>query len=151
MTTISMNQSLENQFLHWCQDMERKQEEQARQMKELQGQAKCLWHENDQLRAQIEKSHKDAQDNGRNMQPIACNKGKGLLVPDNFDTLENDELSLGSSPSLNLSLAMNTQKSTRTRSYKRPSPHLTFSDAVSGASRRATKKQTEDDTGQVKP
>ena len=39
MTSIPMNQSLEDQFLHWRQDMERKQEEQARQMKELQDQA----------------------------------------------------------------------------------------------------------------
>ena len=36
-TSIPMNQSLEDQFLHWRQDVERKQEEQGRQMKELQG------------------------------------------------------------------------------------------------------------------
>ena len=55
MTSIPMNQSPEDQFLHWRQDMERKQEEQARQMKELQGRAERLRSENDQLRAQIEK------------------------------------------------------------------------------------------------
>ena len=56
MTSIMMNQSPEGQFLHWCQDMERKQEEQVRQMKELQGQVEHLQRENDQLRAYIEKS-----------------------------------------------------------------------------------------------
>ena len=56
MMSIPMNKSLEDQFLHWCQDMERKQEEQERQMKELQDQAERLRRENDQLRAQIEKS-----------------------------------------------------------------------------------------------
>ena len=45
--SIPMNQSPEDQFLHWRQDMEGKQEEQARQMKELQGQAERLKREND--------------------------------------------------------------------------------------------------------
>ena len=55
MTSIPMNQSLEDKFLHWHQDMERKQEEQARHMKDLQDQAERFRHENDHLRAQIEK------------------------------------------------------------------------------------------------
>ena len=57
MPTNLMNQSLEDQFLHWLQEIEKKQEEQARQMKELQGHDERLQRENDQLRAQIEKSH----------------------------------------------------------------------------------------------
>ena len=56
MSNNSMNQSLEDQFLHWRQDMEKKQDEQARQMKELQGHTERLQRENDQLRAQIEKA-----------------------------------------------------------------------------------------------
>ena len=55
MTNIPMNQSPEDQFLHWRQDMEKKQEEQARQMKELQGQVERLRRKNDQQRAQIQK------------------------------------------------------------------------------------------------
>ena len=47
MTSIPMNQSLDDQFLHWLKDMERKQEKQARQVKELQGQAERLWLGND--------------------------------------------------------------------------------------------------------
>ena len=80
MTSISLNQSLEDKFLHWRQDMERKQEEQTRQMKELQDQAKLLWCENDQLQAQIEKSRdpgKVAWESGRDAQPITRDKGKG--------------------------------------------------------------------------
>ena len=67
-------------------------------------------------------------------------KGKGPVVPDDIDTPTDDELSSGSSPSLNLSLAKNTRESTRTRLRKRPSPHPAFSDAISGASRRARRE-----------
>ena len=109
-------------------------------MKELQDQAKRLRRQNDQLRAQIEKSRKDTQDNCRDMQLIASNKGKGPVVLDDFDTPTNDELSSGSPPSLNLLSIKNTWESTRTRSCKRPSPHLAFSDAVNGASRMARRE-----------
>ena len=51
-----------------------------------------------------------------------------------------DELSSSSSPSLNLSPTKNTRESTRTRSFKRPSPHPASSDAVSGASHRARRE-----------
>ena len=61
-------QSPKDQFLHRRRDMENKQEKQARQMKELQDQAERLQHENDQLRAQVEKKRhlggRDEQDNG---------------------------------------------------------------------------------------
>ena len=105
-------------------------------MKELQGQAERLQHKNDKLLAQIEKSLKDVQDNDRNVQSITRDKGKGPVVPDDFDTPTNDELSSSNFSSLNLSPVKNTRESTRTRSGKRPSPHPTFSDAISGASRR---------------
>ena len=48
------NQSLEDQFLRWHQDMETKQEEQARQMAELRNHADHLHEENDRLRAHLE-------------------------------------------------------------------------------------------------
>ena len=47
MSNNPMIHSLEDQFLHLCQDMEKKKEEQARQMKELQDQAERLQLEND--------------------------------------------------------------------------------------------------------
>ena len=87
--------------------MERKQEEHARQVKELQGQAERLWHENDKLRAQIEKSRdlgKDVRDSNRDAQLIAHDNGKGPTAPYDVDTLVDDELSSGSSPSLNLTM-----------------------------------------------
>ena len=122
MASNSMNQLLEDQFSHWRQDLERKQEEQARQMKELQGQAESLQCENDQLQAQIEKScdlGKDVQDNGRTAHPIARNKGKEPIVLDDVDTPVDDELSSGNSPSLSLSLAKNVKKGTKAKSCKR--------------------------------
>ena len=42
-----MHQTPENKFLHWCQEMERKQEEQVRQVQELLARAKRLQREND--------------------------------------------------------------------------------------------------------
>ena len=42
MTSNLVNQSLEDQFLRWRQEMEAKQEEQARQMAELRDHANCL-------------------------------------------------------------------------------------------------------------
>ena len=43
----------EDQFFHWCQGMERKQEEQARKMKELQSHVEGSQRDNDQLRTHI--------------------------------------------------------------------------------------------------
>ena len=80
------------------------------------------------------------RDSGRATQPIACNKGKEPIAPDNVDTLMDDELSSSSSPSLSLSLTQNAEENTKTRSRKRPSPHLAFSDAFNGASSRARRE-----------
>ena len=69
--------------------MERKQEEKARQMKELQGHTERLQQNNDQLQAQIEKSHdlgKDIRDSNRAALPTARNKGKERTVPNDVDT-----------------------------------------------------------------
>ena len=71
---------------------------------------------------------------------IARDKGKGPIALADVDTPVDDELSLGSSPSLNLSPTNNTRESIRTRSCKRPSPHSAFSDVVSGASCRARRE-----------
>ena len=96
-------------------------------MKELQKQAECFQRENDQLWAQIEKSRdlgKDIRDNDRTAYLVALNKGKEPIVPDDINTPTNDELSSGNSPSPSLSPAKNARKSTKTRSRKRPLPHL---------------------------
>ena len=86
--------------------MEKKQEKQTRQMRELQDRVEHLQRENDHLRAQVEKMHglgeKDVQDSNQARHPTTCNKGKESIIPDKVDTPENDELSSGSSPNLSL-------------------------------------------------
>ena len=74
------------------------------------------------------------------MHPIARNGGKEPVVPDDIDTPTDDELSSGSSPSLSLSLAKNARESTKAKLHKKPLHHLTFNDAISGASRRAKRE-----------
>ena len=54
MASNPANQSLEDQFLRWRQDMETKQEEQARHMAKLQSRGDHLQQENDSLRARLE-------------------------------------------------------------------------------------------------
>ena len=54
MASNPANQSLEDQFLRWRQDMETKQEEQAKHMAELRNCADRLQQENDHLRALLE-------------------------------------------------------------------------------------------------
>ena len=56
MSCNPMTQSSENQFFHWRQDMERKQEEQARKMKKLQSHVEGSQRNNDQSRTQIGES-----------------------------------------------------------------------------------------------
>ena len=86
--------------------------------------------------AQINKSRvlgKEVGDSGHAVQSNPCDKGKGHIASGDVDTPVDGELSSGRYPSLNLLPAKNARESTRTRSRKRPSPHPTFSDAVSGA------------------
>ena len=54
MASNPANKSLENHFLGWCQDMEAKQEGQARQMAELQNHADHLQQENNHMWARLE-------------------------------------------------------------------------------------------------
>ena len=99
--------------------------------------------ENDQLRAQIEKSRdlgKYVRDGGRAAHPITHNKGKEPIIPDDVDTPADDELSSGISPSLSLSPTKNAWESVKVKSCKRPSHHPAFSDVVSGASYMARKE-----------
>ena len=93
--------------------------------------------------AQIEKNPnlgKDVQDSDLTVHPIARNRGKEPIIPDDVDTPTDDELSSSSSPSLSLSPVKNVRDSTKARSHKRPLHHLALSDVVSGASRRARRE-----------
>ena len=58
MSCNPMKQSPEDQFFHWRQGMERKQEEQARKMKELQSHVEGSQRNNDQSWTQIGESRK---------------------------------------------------------------------------------------------
>ena len=84
MTSNPVIQSLEDKFLHWRQDMEKKQEEQTKQMRELQDRAECLQQEIYRLRAQVEERRnlreKDMQDSGQAKHPTTRNKGKESIV-----------------------------------------------------------------------
>ena len=64
--------------------MEKRQEEQARQMREFQDHIEHLQRENDCLQAHVEKRHdlgeKDVQDSSQAWHPTACNKGKEPIV-----------------------------------------------------------------------
>ena len=96
MLTNPMHQAPEYQFLHWRHKMKRKQEEQARQMQELQVRDERLQRDNDQLRAQVEEScdlGKDVRDDDRVEYPIARNKGKEPIIFSNSDSSIDDELS----------------------------------------------------------
>ena len=53
MSSNLANQPIEDQFLRWRQDMEAKQEEQARQMVELREHANRLQQKNERLRARL--------------------------------------------------------------------------------------------------
>ena len=82
--------------------MKKKQEEQARQMRELQDRAEYLQSENDHLRAQFEKrrnlSEGDAQDSRQAKHPTVRDKGKKPIIPDDEKIPTDDELSFSSSP-----------------------------------------------------
>ena len=80
---------------------------------------------------------KDGSDGDRIVHPIPNNKGKEPIIPNDVDTLADDELSSGSSPSFSLSSTNNARESANAKSRKRPSHYPAFSDAVSGPSRRA--------------
>ena len=93
MSTNLVIQSLKDQFLHWRRDMERKQEEKARQMKELRAHVERLQRENYLLCAQMEKSRDlgdEVRGSGRATYPITHNKGKELIIPANVDTPVDD-------------------------------------------------------------
>ena len=77
MASNPANQSLEDQFLRWHQNMETKQEEQARHMAELRNSANHLQQENDRMRARLEEDRgENAQGSSHPSPPVKQNKGK---------------------------------------------------------------------------
>ena len=116
----------------------------------MQGRDEHLQRENDQLRAQVEKScelGRDVQDGDHAEQPSALNKGKEPIIPDDVDAPTDDELSSSRSPSMSPPPGRNALGNTRAKSRRKYSHRPAFSDAVSGASgrarREANKKQNQ--------
>ena len=123
MTSNLVNPAPEDQFLLWRQELEARQEEQARQVAELLVQANQLWEENERLRTQLEATR--AEQSGeppRPFPPSRPGKGKGIVAPDDINLPTDDELSSGSSPLPHRSPSPNA---TEAHSRKRPSsqPH----------------------------
>ena len=96
--------------------MERKQEEQARQMHELQDCAERLQRENDQLQSQVVELGKDVQERDRAEPPIVCNKGKEPVIFGDCDALIDDKLSSGRSSSMSPPPGKNARGSIRAKS-----------------------------------
>ena len=112
------NRSLEDQFLRWHQDMETKQEEQARQMAKLQNRADHLQQENNRLRACLEEDRgENARGSSHPSPPVKQNRGKEPILPGDSDAVAEDALSFCSSPLPDLSLPKNNVE---TESRKRP-------------------------------
>ena len=102
------------------------------------------------MRAQVEKSYelgRDVQDGDHAEQPIALNKGKEPIIPDDVGAPTDDEFSSDRSPSMSPLPGRNSQGNTRAKSRRKHSHRPAFSDAVSGASgrprREANKKQNQ--------
>ena len=98
--------------------METKQEEQAKQMDELQSRADHLQKENDRLWGRLEEDQvENAQGSSRPAPSVKQNKGKEPIRPDDNDTAADNELSFGSSPLLDLPPPKNNAE---VESRKRP-------------------------------
>ena len=99
MTSNPGNLGPENQFLLRRQEMEEKQEEQAREMAELHKQANQLREENELLRTRLEASRAEKlREPARLYPPSRPGKGKEVAASDDIDLPADDEPSSGSSP-----------------------------------------------------
>ena len=116
------NLAPEDQFLLWHQELEVRQEEQARQMAELRGQTNRLREENERLRAQLEASRAElSREPPPPFPPSHPGKGKEAALPD-IELPADDELSSGSSPLMRRSSSPNAAEAhSRKRSSRRPS------------------------------
>ena len=69
MTSNPANQPIEDQFLHWRQEMEVRQEEQARQMAELREHANPLQQKNEHVWTRLETTRAENHKELPNMYP----------------------------------------------------------------------------------
>ena len=98
MSNNPANQPIEDQFLRWHQEMEAKQEKQARKMAELREHANRFQQENERLRTRLDINRGD---NSKGIvypaPPAHPNKGKEPILMGESDPPVDDELSSGSS------------------------------------------------------
>ena len=99
MSSNPTNHPPEDQFLLWRQEMEARQEEQARQMVELREHANQLREDNERLRTRLEANQAEKSRGPPRPLPLSRpDKGKEAVVPDDINLLADDELSFRSSP-----------------------------------------------------
>ena len=140
MTSNPVNLAHEDQFLIWRQEMEAKQEEQARQMAELHEQANRLREENEGMRTRMEAGRAEqSREPPGPFPPSRPSKGKEVAGPDDIDLPTDDELSFGSSLLLHRSPSPNTAEA---QSRKRPSRR--YNRSISIARHRVRREPSRD-------
>ena len=140
MSSNPINPPIDDQFLCWCQEMEAKQEEQARQMAGLRERADHLQQENHRLRTRLESSRPSNPQGVAQNEPLArANKGKEPLLPDHSDHQADDELSSDSSP-----LPCRSPPPSNAEAESRKRPPRQFSRAMSGTRCRVRKQGSRD-------
>ena len=98
MSSNPANLPPEDQFLLWHQEMEARQEEQARLMAELREHANRLQEDNEHLRTRLETCQSDkSRGPPLPLPPSRPDKGKEVVVLDDIDLPADDELSSDSS------------------------------------------------------
>ena len=119
MSSNLANQPIEDPFLLWRQEMEAKQEEQARQMVELREHANHLQQENEHLRARLETNGVENPQGAAQPVPLTqADKRKGPALPNHSDHPTDDEFSSDNSP---LPRRSPPQNNVEAESRKRPS------------------------------
>ena len=142
MSNNPVNPPIEDQFLRCLQEMEAKQEEQARQMAELQEWANHLQQENDRLQTRLESSRPgNPQGVAQNELLARANKGKEPILPDHSDHQADDELSSDNSPLPHRSPPLSNAEA---ESRKRPPRQSSW--AMSGTQRQTRKEDSRDRT-----
>ena len=138
MSSNLANPPIEDQFLRWRQEMEAKQDKQARKMAELRELEDRLQQENDRLRTRIESSRPENPKGVAQNEPLArANKGKEPVLPDHSDHQADDELSSDSSP-----LPRRSPPLSNAEAESRKRPPRQSSRAMRGMQRRIRKEDS---------
>ena len=140
MSSNPANLPPEDQFLLWRQEMEARQEEQARLVAELCEHANRLQEDNERLRTRLEACLTDKSRGPPRPHPLSHpDKDKEVVVPDDIDLPADDELSSDSS---SLPRRSPPPNSAETQSRKRPPRRPSRS--ISIAQRRLRREANKD-------